>query len=105
MLGCYLEPVALFDVPPDAFAPPPKVTSAVVRMRPRIDDTILIDNHDVLAGLVAQAFSQRRKTLRNALKNSVTPELMEDCGIDPGCRPEQVSIADWVDLANRSQIA
>ena len=53
MLGCYLESIALFDVPPDAFSPPPKVNSAVLRMRPRADDSFSIDDHDALARLVA----------------------------------------------------
>ena len=100
MLGCYLESIALFDVPPDAFSPPPKVNSAVLRMRPRADDSLSIDDHDALARLVAQAFSQRRKTLRNALKGSATSELIAACGIDPGNRPEQLSIAEWINLSN-----
>ncbi len=101
MLGCYLESVPLIDVPPAAFTPPPKVDSTVLRMRPRAEGEYSIDDHDALATVVAQAFSQRRKTLRNALRGFVTAELLAECGIDPGSRPEQLAIADWVNLSNQ----
>jgi 16S rRNA (adenine1518-N6/adenine1519-N6)-dimethyltransferase len=100
MLGSFMEVVPLFDVPPGAFQPPPKVTSSVVRMRPRPDDDVLINDPVVLSKLVAQAFSQRRKTLRNALGGHVTESHMEAVGIDPGSRAEQVPIETWVRLAN-----
>jgi len=101
MLGCFMEVVPLFEVPPTAFAPPPKVTSAVVRMRPKPADTLLLDDPKTLSTLVAQAFSQRRKTLRNALKGHVTEVEMESVGINPGSRAEEVPIDTWVELANR----
>lgn len=103
MLGCYMEVVPLFDVPPDAFQPPPKVTSSVVRMRPRPDNGILINDQAILSTLVAKAFSQRRKTLRNALKGHVTENEMESVGIDPNDRAEQVSVETWAHLANALQ--
>ena len=101
MLGCYFEIEALFDVDRLAFEPPPAVTSAVVRLRPLPDDAIDLDDRALLSKILASAFSQRRKTLRNALKTVAEPELLEDLGIDAGLRPENVSIADWVRLANR----
>ena len=101
MLGCFMEVVPLFDVPPTAFQPPPKVTSAFIRMRPKPNDAVPIDNPDILSTLVAQAFSQRRKTLRNALKGHVTEADMKIVGIDPGSRAEQVPIDVWASLANR----
>lgn len=100
MLGCYLESVALFDVPPEAFSPQPKVNSAVVRMRPHAAPGFAVDDHAMLSSLVATAFSQRRKTLRNSLKGSASVTLLEACGIDPGERPERVAIERWVALAN-----
>jgi len=100
MLGCYLEPVSLFDVPPDAFSPPPRVNSAVIRLRPRGEDGPAVDDHDALSKMVVQAFTKRRKTLRNALKGIASDELMESCGIDPGKRPEQIATVDWVRLSN-----
>jgi len=100
MLGCRLESVHLFDVPPDAFSPPPKVTSSVVRMRPLPAGRFDVHDGEFLEALVKLAFSRRRKTLRNALDGMATPEDLAETGIDPGVRPEQVSIPDWVLLAN-----
>ena len=54
----------------------------------------------MLSRLVAQAFSQRRKTIRNSLRGLVDEETLEFVGIDPGLRPEAISIADYVQLAN-----
>lgn len=101
MLGCYLEVEALFDVGPQAFEPPPEVTSAVVRLRPRPADDVELIDAATLSALLATAFSRRRKTLRNALSGSVGPDLLATLGIDPGLRPEAVPITDWVRLANR----
>lgn len=100
MLGCELEVVPLFDVAAEAFTPPPKVTSSFVRMRPLPHGAFEIRDRQVLAGLVKQAFSQRRKTLRNALKGLASEAQIEAVGIDPGMRPEQISLPGWVALAN-----
>ena len=100
MLGCYLQIEALFDVPPEAFAPPPEVNSAVVRLDPLPPGTFQIDNEAALSALVAKAFMQRRKTLRNALRDVVAAEDFDAVGIDPGLRPEQLPIADYVRLGN-----
>lgn len=100
MLGCYMDIEPLFDVPATAFNPPPKVTSSVVRMRPLPADTYAIDDHDTLSQLVAEAFSQRRKTLRNALKASATEEDLVAAGMDPNSRPERATIPNYVALAN-----
>ena len=61
---------------------------------------IAIANEAALSKLVAQAFSRRRKTLRNALKGTAGPEALEAAGIDPAARPETVPITAWVALAN-----
>ena len=100
MLGCYLDIEALFDVDRLAFEPPPKVTSAVVRLRPLTSDSIDIRDSRVLTRLVAAAFGQRRKTLRNALREHVSEEDLYSLDIDPGLRPENIAIPDWVALAN-----
>ena len=100
MLGCYATVEPLFDVPPDAFSPPPKVWSAVVRIEPRRTDTFDIHDAALLSRLVAQGFSQRRKTLRNALRDVVPETALKAVGIDPGARAESVAIANWVDLSN-----
>ena len=100
MLGCYFDIEALFDVDRLAFDPPPDVTSAIVRLTPLPPGTYDIDDPARLSQLVATAFSQRRKTGRNALKKVVDEETLEYVGIDPGLRPEAISIAQYVELAN-----
>ena len=100
MLGCHFQIDALFDVAKEAFDPPPKVTSAVVRLAPLPAGTYVINNEDRLSRLVATAFSQRRKTIRNSLSKVVDEAQLVDAGIDPGLRPEAISIADYVRLAN-----
>ena len=90
----------LFDVPPEAFEPPPRVDSAIVRMIPKA--VALRDAHDegLLGEVVTQAFSQRRKVLRNTLKGRASEAQMEACGISPGARAEEVPLANYVALAN-----
>jgi len=100
MFGCEMEVVPLFDVPPDAFTPPPKVMSAVVRMRPIPAPGYAIKNTEKLAEIVRTAFSQRRKTLRNALQGKADENDLVKTGISASDRPEQIAIADWVKLAN-----
>ena len=101
MLGCYFDIEALFDVDRLAFEPPPAVTSAVVRLRPLPDEAIDLEDRALLSKILATAFSQRRKTLRNALKTVAEPADLEECGIDASLRPENIAIPEWVRLANR----
>lgn len=100
MLGCRMQAVALFDVPPAAFSPPPKVVSTVVRLRPIPAGQFVIADPLTLENIVRGAFSKRRKTLRNALQGLADPADIAAAGLDPGCRPEQVDIGDWIALAN-----
>jgi len=100
MLGCHLAIEPLFDVPREAFEPPPEVNSAVVRLDPLPPGTFEIDNQAALSALVAKAFMQRRKTLRNSLRDVVAADDFDALGIDPGLRPEQLPIADYVRLGN-----
>lgn len=101
MAGCHLHVQPLFDVPAIAFTPPPRVTSTVVRLWPRTADAFDIDDQALLQRLVTQAFSQRRKTLRNALKGLASSDDMQALSIDPGARAEEIPVAAWVALANR----
>lgn len=87
-------------VPPGAFYPPPKVDSAVVRMIPDAGRCGVADNEVLLEEVVSQAFAQRRKTLRNNLKGLVSDEELASIGIDAGWRAENVSVAQYVALAN-----
>ncbi|MDJ0792815.1 MAG: 16S rRNA (adenine(1518)-N(6)/adenine(1519)-N(6))-dimethyltransferase RsmA [Woeseiaceae bacterium] len=100
MLGCHMSIESLFDVEPDAFSPPPAVMSAVVRLDPLPPGTFEINDEQRLSTLVATAFMQRRKTLRNSLRNEASGHDFEAVGIDPGQRPEQIAIADYVRLSN-----
>ena len=100
MLGCHLNIESLFDVPREAFDPPPEVTSAVVRLDPLPPGTFDIQDEAGLSTLVSTAFMQRRKTLRNSLKKSVEAIDFEAVGIDASRRPEQISIGDYVRLSN-----
>ena len=90
----------LFFVPPSAFSPPPKVDSAVVRLMPHASLPHPAEDEEHLRRLVAQAFTQRRKAIRNSLKSQVTLEQFAQAGIDAGLRPDQLSVADYVALAN-----
>ncbi len=100
MLGCHFDIEALFDVDRLAFDPPPDVTSSIVRLTPLPAGTYVINDETRLSQLVARAFSQRRKTIRNALRTVADDAVLESVGIDPGLRPEQIPIADYVQLAN-----
>jgi len=100
MLGCHLNIESLFDVPREAFDPPPEVTSAVVRLDPLPPGTFDIQDEAGLSTLVSTAFMQRRKTLRNSLKKSVEAIDFEAVGIDASQRPEQISIGDYIRLSN-----
>lgn len=96
---CTVEP--LFDVPPSAFAPPPKVDSAVVRLTPRAHIDPVAKDPALLENLVNLCFQQRRKTLRNCLKALVGPQHMENLGAPLSARPETLAVADFVALSNR----
>ena len=100
MLGCHLNVEPLFDVKPESFSPPPAVTSAVVRLDPLPADTYSIADEAELSTLVATAFMQRRKTLRNSLRTLATADDFNILGIDASLRPEQLTIGDYVLLAN-----
>ncbi|MBD3670970.1 MAG: 16S rRNA (adenine(1518)-N(6)/adenine(1519)-N(6))-dimethyltransferase RsmA [Gammaproteobacteria bacterium] len=101
MLQYYCRVERLFTVPPGAFRPPPKVDSAIVRLIPHEQPPVTVQDEDDLAQLVTQAFSQRRKTLRNTLKGLLDEAGIRECGIDPGLRPEQLALADFAALADR----
>ena len=99
MLQAYCAVTPLFNVPPGAFRPPPKVDSAVVRLVPRDPAAIGIANPRRFADVVRAAFGQRRKTLRNALKGVVEADDIAAAGVDPGTRAEQLAVADFIRLS------
>ncbi|MRW93377.1 16S rRNA (adenine(1518)-N(6)/adenine(1519)-N(6))-dimethyltransferase RsmA [Duganella sp. FT80W] len=88
----------LFVVPPDAFDPPPKVDSAIVRMIPVAQP--LACEQAKLEAVVQKAFSQRRKVIRNCVAGMFTEAQLIEAGINPTDRPEMVGLAQYVALAN-----
>lgn len=95
---CAVEP--LFGVGPGAFHPRPRVDSTVVRLIPHAAPPVTVADEALLARLVAQAFSRRRKTLRNALEGLVEAEALAALGIDPRRRPETLTLAEFAALAD-----
>jgi 16S rRNA (adenine1518-N6/adenine1519-N6)-dimethyltransferase len=90
----------LLDVPPESFDPAPKVDSAVVRLIPRNPEELTVRDEARFAALVAAAFSQRRKMLRNTLKGIVDDALFARLAIAPTARAETLSVSDYVRLSN-----
>ena len=99
MLQYFCQIEKLFTVPPGAFSPPPKVHSAIVRLIPKTSDQLVLQNPVTLEKLVRQAFSHRRKTLRNNLKGLLSDEELSALNIDPGLRPENLSLEDYVRIS------
>ncbi len=91
---------SLFTVGPENFTPPPKVDSAIIRLIPHTQKPFIADDETTFNNLVRQAFSQKRKTLRNNLKGWLSAEHIESCGIDPSTRAETISVEMFVKLAN-----
>jgi 16S rRNA (adenine1518-N6/adenine1519-N6)-dimethyltransferase len=94
---CTVEP--LFGVPPSAFRPPPKVDSAVVRLRPRPARELGIGDAALFERVVREAFGQRRKTLRNALQLTCDAAAIEAAGLRPDARAEQVPVQGFINLS------
>ena len=91
----------LFLVPPGAFNPAPKVESAVVRMTPRPREALVVVDEALFAEVVKEAFSQRRKMLRNTLRERLGEEEWAELEIDPKRRAEELTVGDYVRIANR----
>jgi 16S rRNA (adenine1518-N6/adenine1519-N6)-dimethyltransferase len=99
MLAPWLRVEPLFDIGPGAFKPAPRVTSSFARLTPHAAPPIPTDRPREYAAVVAAAFSQRRKTLRNALKPLLTEREIAAAGVDPSVRAETVSPAAYAALA------
>jgi 16S rRNA (adenine1518-N6/adenine1519-N6)-dimethyltransferase len=99
MLQYRCECQYLFDVPPGSFAPPPKVDSAVIRLVPRAEPEHDIGDYANFSAIVQAAFGQRRKTLSNSLKNTLSRDAIIACDIDPVLRAENLSLADFAKLS------
>ena len=98
MMQLHFKIAPLFTVSSQCFRPVPKVESAILRLIPRSDLAIAYDEHDAFAALVRQAFSQRRKTLKNTLKGLCDINQINAAGIDPGKRPQELGVEDYISL-------
>lgn len=94
------DTLKMFDVSPKAFTPPPKVTSSIVHISPKAEPTVDCDV-TVLEKVTAAAFGQRRKMLRSSLKalGVDTSSLIEQAGLNPNMRAEEVDVAGFCKLA------
>ncbi len=100
MVQYHCDTEYLFYVGPAAFSPPPKVDSAVLRLQPWQQKPYQANDIKLFSQVVTQAFSMRRKTLRNTLKKLLTIKQIEAIGIDTGLRPENLSVKEYVALSN-----
>lgn len=101
MVQYYCRVENLFDVPPAAFNPQPKVDSAIVRLVPHEQLPHPAKDVKLLSQLVNTAFQQRRKTLRNALKLLLPADTIESLNIDTSVRPENITLAEYVALSDK----
>ncbi|SSY80399.1 16S rRNA (adenine(1518)-N(6)/adenine(1519)-N(6))-dimethyltransferase RsmA [Alysiella crassa] len=100
MLQYFFDMESLIDVPPESFQPAPKVDSAVVRMIPVANRIGKAENFQHFSDLVKQAFHQRRKTLRNNLKDIASDDDLQAVGISPQQRAEEIAPECYVQLSN-----
>lgn len=100
MLQYRFRMARLFDVPPGAFRPAPKVTSSIVRMLPLPPEALTARDEALLGRIVTAAFGQRRKTLRNTLRDYLGEADYTALALDPGLRGERLSVEQFVAIAN-----
>lgn len=100
MTQYYCKTIPVIEVPPNSFVPPPKVDSAVIRLIPKAKELRTRANPKTLNTVCLEAFNQRRKTLRNSLSNLVTVEELEQLSIDASLRAENLSLDEFVSIAN-----
>jgi 16S rRNA (adenine1518-N6/adenine1519-N6)-dimethyltransferase len=99
MLAAACRVEHLFDIGPGAFSPPPRVRSSFVRLTPWAEPPFPLGDPAGFAAIVREAFSKRRKTLRNALRGTLETDDILAAGCDPGARPETLAPADFARLA------
>lgn len=100
MAQYYCKVESLFVVGPESFDPPPKVDSAIVRLSPYQELPNPAKSVKTLQRVVREAFSMRRKTVRNTLKNLISAEQLTALGIDITLRPERLTLAEYVTIAD-----
>jgi len=100
MMQYHCDVHALLEVPPAAFYPPPEVDSGVVRLVPHQEVIYQAKNYLHFANLVRTAFSKRRKTLRNSLKEMMSDEDWTAIQMDSRLRPEDIPVQDFLKISN-----
>jgi 16S rRNA (adenine1518-N6/adenine1519-N6)-dimethyltransferase len=100
MLQYYCETKLLLQIGPGAFSPPPKVSSAFIRLIPRQHHQLTALDENKFSEIVRYAFCMRRKTIANSLKKQITALQLEKIGINPGLRPEQLGVDEFVLISN-----
>ena len=100
MLQYYCTATYLFDVPATAFTPPPKVQSAILQLTPRAHHSMTAIDQTVFATVVKTAFAHPRKMLSNNLENLISKAQLNQLSIVAGQRPQQLSIKQYVTIAN-----
>ncbi|MCA1849945.1 MAG: 16S rRNA (adenine(1518)-N(6)/adenine(1519)-N(6))-dimethyltransferase, partial [Acidobacteria bacterium] len=116
LVEAYCEAETLFDVPPTAFRPAPKVWSSVVRLRVRQQVAVSINDEGLLWRVVSAGFAQRRKTIFNNLRNAPkelrsrieeaggAESILERAGIEPQRRAETLTLEEWAGLASALEL-
>lgn len=100
MMQYYCQGELLFEVPPESFDPIPKVRSAIIRLIPHSQPPVAVISMESFNRVVADAFSQRRKTIRNSLKNLLSEPQIAATGINPGVRAETLTLEQFATLSN-----
>lgn len=100
MAQYYCQIIPVLEVPPESFTPAPKVDSAVVRLMPYAEIPHPVQDIRALSRITTEAFGKRRKTLRNSLGHLFSAEALAEMNIDPTLRAENITVAQYVQLAN-----
>jgi 16S rRNA (adenine1518-N6/adenine1519-N6)-dimethyltransferase len=100
MIQQAFQVLSLFDIPPEAFHPAPKVQSSFVRLTPHLSPIVDVDDQAVFADLVKMAFVQKRKTLHNNLKTIISDDALKSIDINPSCRAETLTLEQFAAISN-----
>ncbi len=100
----FCENTYLLTVPPDAFDPPPKVESAIVRLVPRKQEIISPEEFKFFSDVVKEAFNYRRKKLSNALKRFIDAKTLASIDINPDARPQDISVSEFIRISKAVSI-
>lgn len=100
MAQYYCNVIPVLEVPPTAFTPAPKVDSAVVRLVPHAVIPYPVKELRTLSRVTTEAFNKRRKTIRNSLGHLFSAEALQEMGVDPTARAENITVEQYCLLAN-----